>query len=219
MLKPLPAELYPHFDLLQTVVGSRARPPWKSLEAVFLRFGGASGRVSWLSTRESVIFGEARSKVVRSLVLTYGVAGIANARQRARVVKMFDGKFAALLADYAIFRRPSRSADLDRTDSLDRLIDALASDGLLTAPRISWIRRTCSAYGIRSRISSRQRIRLLDVLIEIRCGVTNSRNCSGILLVALLHTADVPADVVPSVGSFQAAVKWITYVRAVSAFG
>lgn len=174
-------EQFPHFDLLRTVVKSRLRSPWKALETVFRRFSGISGRLSWLSIRESLMAGEPNSKRMPRQVYNYGVAGISDAARRAAVVKNFEGRFKVALADYAFFVRLGRPLSRDQGESLDRLIDAVASDGLLTSPRVAWIRRSTN-YGTFRQVGTRHLTRLLNVLIDIQCGEINPDLLATVLI-------------------------------------
>jgi hypothetical protein len=175
------SEQFPHFDLLRTVVKSRLRSPWKALEAVFRRFSGISGRLSWLSIRESLMAGEPNSKRMPRQVHNYGVAGISDAARRAAVVKNFEGRFKLALADYAFFVRAGRPLSRDQSESLDRLIGAVASDGLLTSPRVVWIRRSTN-YGTFRQVGTRHLTRLLNVLIDIQCGEINPDLLATVLI-------------------------------------
>ena len=178
------ADQYPHFDLLHAVVRSQPRVAWKALETLFQRFAGKEGRVSWLTAKEAVLFSEPRSKKSLENSANYGLSGISDSKRRAGILKFFDGRFAPVMADYAFWSLHSRPVpEFDQSTSLDRFIDSLADDGLITSPRAQWIRRI--SYGRQSRISSRQTSRLLDVLIEVGCGSTKPEIVAAVLFSAM----------------------------------
>jgi len=203
----IPADQYPYFDLLLTAIRSKMRVPWKALEAVFQRFAGSEGLTAWVTARDTLVFTESRSRRSLENSYNYGLSGISDVKRRTAILKTFDGRFATVLADYAFWSLHSRPvSEPDQSASLDRFIESLAEDGLITSPRAQWIRRIF--YGRQSRISSGQYSRLLDVLIELGCGSIKPDALATVLIsamqadelstgqvAAVLETITLPANV------------------------
>ena len=143
MLGPLPADLFPCFDLLVTCSTFKPRPPWKKLAEVFEQFSGTRGQVAWESVRAHLQADKSNStRRDRSDLFVYGFLGIVDAKRRSHIIGQFNNSFGALFAEYVFFKRTSPYPETDSGDGLDRLIANISSDRMLTAPRVTAIRRS-----------------------------------------------------------------------------
>ena len=183
-------------DLLVALGKFKTRPPWKKMALLLEQFAGINGRSTWSSVRAQLLLensGSTRSN--KTQVMLCGISGIADSKKRKDVSSAFDNSFGELLADYVFTRRVTPNLDVDQSNSVARLIAAIADDHILTTPRTSMVRRVFSGRSPLSRAMAVQQFRLLELLMDMQCGVL-APELVAIVLASCLRSDESPPEIV-----------------------